>query len=246
MPLVSLGKCQKKIWPEPLNLESQSTWWCQWSTLNVQWLCMIIWTWVLSSWRFSAVNEIWTRDRSSKRNVWIIIGRGVPRAYLSYFFSPQLWSVWFLSSARRFWTITRGSKVSSSRTDLEEFSDFPMVGVCPRESLEYVAPLALMRLSIWASCLMSSSVSAPFSMARRSVNCDLFVLPMGVSARNNGTLRAPKRWWFSWVRSPAPRFLISWTVSSHLISFNSSRPRVSAQPLSSLWGVFVTDHYSIP
>ena len=28
-------------------------------------------------------------------------------------------------------------------------------------------------------CLMSSSVSAPFSMARRSVNCDLFVLPMG-------------------------------------------------------------------
>ena len=52
--------------PELLNLESQSTWRCQWSTLNVQWLCMIIWTWVLSSWRFSAVNEIWTRDRSSK------------------------------------------------------------------------------------------------------------------------------------------------------------------------------------
>ena len=115
--------------PELLNLESQSTWRCQWSSLNVQWLCMIIWTWVLSSWRFSAVNEIWTRDRSSKRNVWIIIGRGVPRAYLSYFFSPQLWSIWFLSSARGFWTITRGSKVSSSRTDLEKFSDFPIVRV---------------------------------------------------------------------------------------------------------------------
>jgi len=80
----------KKNWPEPLNLESQSTWWCQWSTLNVQWLCMIIWTWVLSSWRFSAVNEIWTRDRSSKRNVWIIIGRSVPRAYLSYFFLASI------------------------------------------------------------------------------------------------------------------------------------------------------------
>ena len=25
-----------------------------------------------------------------KRNVWIIIGRSVPHAYLSYFFSPQL------------------------------------------------------------------------------------------------------------------------------------------------------------
>ena len=115
--------------PELLSLESRSIWRCQWSTLNVPWLCMIIWTWVLSSWRFSAVNEIWTRDRSSKRDVWIIIGRSVPRAYLSYFFSPQFWSIWFLSSARGFWTITRGSKVSSSRTDLEKFSDFPIVRV---------------------------------------------------------------------------------------------------------------------
>ena len=246
MPLVSLGKCQKKKnCPEPLNLESQSTWWCQWSTLNVQWLCMIIWTWVLSSWRFSAVNEIWTRDRSSKRNVWIIIGRSVPRAYLSSFFSSQLWSVWFLSSARRFWTITRGSKVSSSRTDLEEFSDFPMVEVCPRESLEYVAPLVLMRLSIWASCLMSSSVSAPFSMARRSVNCDLLFYQWGVRAKQRNVEITEKVMIF-WVRSPAPRSLISWTVSSRLISFESSHPRASAQLLSSLWGVFVTDHYSIP
>ena len=132
-----------------------------------------------------------------RRDVWIIIGRSVPRAYLSYFFSPQLWFIWFLSSARGFWTITRGSKVSSSRTGLEKkFVTSQLPGLSARRfkrcSPTYVNEAINLNL-----CLMSSSVSAPFSMARKSVYCGLFVLPMGMSARNNRTLRSPKRWWFS-------------------------------------------------
>jgi len=87
-------------------------------------------------------------------------------------------------------------------------------------------------------CLMSSSVSTPFSMARWSVNCDLFVLPMGGVRAKQRNVKITEKVMIVWVRNPAPRSLISWTVSSRLISFDSFRPRVSAQRLSSkacLW-----------
>ena len=57
-----------------------------------------------------------------------------------------------------------------------------------------------------------------------------FNLPIGVSARNHGTWRSPKKMMIFWVRGPAPFFNCSNFFSSRLIPVGRSlRPRVSAK-----------------
>ena len=143
--------------PELLNLESQSTWRCQWSSLNVQWLCMIIWTWVLSSWRcffffsFRPLMRIEPVTVLQKRNVWIIVGRSVPRAYLSYFFLASI--MIYLIPLVRARVLNHNPRVQSLqfKNRSGKIQWLPNCQGCPRESLEGVVPLVLMRLSIWAS-----------------------------------------------------------------------------------------------
>ena len=183
--------------PELLNLESRSIWRCQWSTLSLQWLYMIVWTWVWSSWRFSAVSEIGTRDRVFEKNVWTIIGRSAPHAYLSYFFVSQLWFIEFFSSARGFWIMTRGSKSLQFKARSSKNSMTSQLSGSSARKFRKCSPTCVDEAINLSLCLMSSSVSTPFSMARWSVNCDLLFCQWGVSARNNGTLRSPKRWWLS-------------------------------------------------
>ena len=76
---------------------------------------------------------------------------------------------------------------------------------CPRESLEDGVSLVLMRLSIWASVWWALLSQPLFSMARWSVNCDLFVLPMGgVRAKQRNVKITIGGDSFSGFKNPAP------------------------------------------
>ena len=181
---------------------------------------------------FSAVNEIWTRDRSSKRNVWTIIGGSVPRAYLSYFFSPQLWSIWFLSSARGFWTITRGSKSLQFKTRSGRNSvTSQLLGLSARKFRRWSLTCVDEAINL-SLCLMSSSVSTPFSMARWSVNCDLFVLPMGgVRAKQRNVKITIGGDSFSGFKNPAP----VWISLNFVVTLNSFFLLSSARVGTTFW-----------
>ena len=87
-------------------------------------------------------------------------------------------------------------KVDSSRFETrsfdKKFSDCPECQGCPRESSEGEASLMLMRLINWAPLFLALFSQPLFQWHDNRSIVTLFVLPLGVSARNNGTLRSPK------------------------------------------------------
>ena len=72
-----------------------------------------------------------------------------------------------------------------------------------------------------------------------------FNLPIGVSARNHGTWRSPRKMMIFWVRGPAPFFNCSnfFFVTPHPCWSLSSSARVG-EILSQYWGVIVVSHHS--
>ena len=169
--------------------------------------------------------------------------------FLSVFFLRANMIVWL--SFLRAMVLNRDPKVKSPRFETRSGKKTQRLPSCwghPRESLEDEASLVLVRQPIEPPFVMSSVFSTPFSIARLSVNCSPFNLPMGVSARNHGTWRSPKKMMIFWVRGPAPFFNCSNFFSSRLIfclSLSSSaRVGESFFFLSPHWGVIVVSHHS--
>ena len=174
----------------------------------------------MSSLLYTNKNCLWPRKENCLAR-WELNLCHVPilSVHLPCFFLKTNMIVWL--SFLRAMVLNRDPKVKSPRFETRSGKKTQRLPSCwghPRESLEDEASLVLVRRPIEPPFVMSSVFSTPFSIARLSVNCSPFNLPMGVSARNHGTWRSPKKMIIFWVRGPAPFFNCSnFFVTPHLL-----------------------------
>ena len=136
----------------------------------------------------------------------------------------------FFSSARWFKTVALRPRVSDSRPVLAKTSAASqLLGSSARKCRRW-SFTCVNEATNWAPFLMSSVFSTPFSMARLSVNCNPFYLPMGVVRAEPRNVKVTQENDNFLGSRPCPFFNCSNFLLSRLISVcRSLRPRVSAK-----------------
>ena len=206
----------------------------------------------MTSLLYTNKNCLWPREENCLAR-WELNLCHVPilSVHLPCFFWRQIWSFDFLFL--RAMVLNRDPKVKSPWFETrsgKNSATSQLLGSSARKFRRW-SFTCVNEVTNWAPFLMSSVFSTPFSMARLSVNCGPFNLPMGVSARNHGTWRSPKKMIIFWVRGPAPFFQLL-ELFRHASSSvcRSLRPRVSAKFWAHieawLWSVTIPIPFGTP